>query len=1237
MQAENPGRVADLLTKLRLFITLAAFLLLSSQMSALALDYSPNRLIVKLNNPSAKLNDYRTSSLGVSKIIPLFEKPQNSLSGKHFSSPVYLFVFADESSRKNAENLLASDPAVEYVERDYLAQLFDDDPLFHDQWGLRNTGQDYFGIKRNPGTENDSLVIKHGIAGADIQRPPIPNTATEHHRTLIAIIDTGVDYFHPDLQDNIWINSGEIPSNGVDDDHNGYVDDYHGYDFSGDEVSNVDVGGDPNPIDTIGHGTHVAGIAAAVSGNGIGVEGVAESASVMCVKIFPNAYTSIMAKAIIYAVENGAQVVNASWGTPYFSSLLNEVVDFADSSGVLLVAASGNSGDNSRFYPAAITRIITVGASNSDDQVTTFSTYGSWVDLVAPGLDILSLRAAGTDLYAEGGEPNVRIIEDNYYLADGTSMAAPHVAGAAAYILSVTPGLTLDSLKNLILATTDDFVDPYGDGRSLPGKDIYSGAGRLNLGRAVSLASGDYVEIEQPATNVYVSGMVEIIGSAVSVTGGDYLLEAKPASTGEWLTIATGTADRMRTSLAEWDSSPYDGKTALRLSLAGQLAYKSTIRLVNNVHVELLSPLDGDTVESAADIIGSASLPDFDNWDLSYYPDSSPTQRNPIASSTELVFRDLLAEWKVGPIRPGSGVIRLTVNAAGTSYTAEAPIIIRSTLSAGYPVNPGSRPSLNAALGNLDFDPYPDIVSGAASYLIVNHFYEQEIDSLKPGFGSSYLSSVALYDLDGDGVDEIVAVSDSGVVVVNYSGEMLPGWPKRITTGTLYFELPTPLVVDIDGDSTMEILMVNQQGDIFCWHADGSSCFGTTGGLFASLETGGLNRTFGGSGVPYLFAYDFNNDGYKDVGVVYILTGGQGGLFLLSGRNAQPLYPEKGALVRPLENFFGGLMADFDNDGVPEIAMIHWYGQNQALMGVTVCEADGSILPGWPRLFPDKSQWFSTYPAAADLDGDSIPELIATFSAIDGGQVYVWHGDGRPLSETEFGPRDGFLAGVTSSLSGPIVVDVDADGAPEIVARGGALLFGAFEQVHAFEVDGSPVRGWPVYTYANPSTVTFSPFTPLAGDFDLDGKLELLMGSSDARIYSWDLPTLDEKGAILWGKFLYDNENSGILPFKRATTQPQPPVTVPESYSLSQNFPNPFNGSTTVEVELKESGVTRLEIFNILGQKVAVLNDRPLAAGKYRFRWDAHDRHGHELASGLYFYRLRVNQITETRKMLYLK
>jgi len=151
-------------------------------------------------------------------------------------------------------------------------------------------------------------------------------------RPLVGIIDTGVDTDHPDLEANIWINTGEDLNgngqieaeeiNGKDDDHNGFVDDFYGWDFSGDEYTLLFTGAgenDPDDNDSIfgvgGHGTHCAGIAAAVSGNGIGIEGIAKDVEVICLKIFPNGYASVIAPAIAYAVDNGAEVINASWGS----------------------------------------------------------------------------------------------------------------------------------------------------------------------------------------------------------------------------------------------------------------------------------------------------------------------------------------------------------------------------------------------------------------------------------------------------------------------------------------------------------------------------------------------------------------------------------------------------------------------------------------------------------------------------------------------------------------------------------------------------------------------------------------------------------------------------------------------------------------------------------------------------------------------------------------------------------
>ncbi len=1218
------------------FLVSVGLLLVATGLLATDTKFHPHHLIVKFKQQPKSLTSYTASGAnGIRDIIPLFEFVQKTRIKNSSLSSVYLFIFTDAEKRLLAENSLANDVDIEYVEPDYKVELFND-PLLSHQWALANTGQEYYGIDRIEGSYNDTLMLKRGVPGADINWPDSAVAATDRHQVVLAIIDTGIDYLHPDLAANIWTNDNEIPDNGLDDDFNGLIDDYYGYDFSGDESGVVEFIGDSDPRDQVGHGTHVAGIAAAVAGNGIGVAGVARNVRVMGIKMFPNAFASVVSPAIVYAVENGAAVINASWGTPYYSSIIKDAVKYADSAGVLVVAAAGNSGESSVFYPAKIEEIITVGASNSADLVTGFSTYGDWIDLVAPGQDILSLRAAGTDLYESIDEPGSRIIDSIYYLADGTSMSAPHVCGAAAFILSLSAGLSTDSLKKLLTGTADDLVDPYGDGDELPGWDIYSGYGRLNLGRAVSLLSGDYAEIEQPRFGSIESGLITFVGSAVSQSGEVYRLEVRPASLGEWITIANSTANIIRQPLAEWNSSDYDGRTEVRLSIGLEITYHSEIRLVNNNHVEIIYPQAGDTVFSAASIIGSASAPGFAGYKLSYYTDAAPAVKNLIETSTKLVYREIIADWQVGPIRPGTGTLRLSVTINGQVFEDEVHIVTSSLIATGYPIDYGSRPNLSSTVGNVDYDPYPEIVTGSYDQITVNHYHEGTIDVLTPDFGTSFYSAIALFDLNDDGRDEIIAVTDQGVIVLTGAGDMLPGWPKSVSTGHMYNSLPTPLVTDLDGDGDAEILFVNQGGEIYCWHHNGASYFNTTGGFFGTLYQGGRYRTFGGHYVPYLFAYDFDGDGYQDVGVLFSSYGTRGGIYLLSGKNGQALYKDKGIKVQPRESIFGGLLADFDGDDVPEIAFTYWYGGADFLMGVTICEADGTPLPGWPKHFEQKTQWLSPYPAAADLDADSLPELICVFSAMDGAEVYVWHGDGTPFLESDFGANDGLLAAVPTSLASPLVVDVDDDRQLEIVSRGGALFWGKHERVFAWELDGSLCHGWPLYTYANPATVTYAPFTPLVGDFDLDDRLEMMIGSSDAKVYCWELPTKVNENSTPWGQFLHDSQHTGTLPIIPRTDKPQPPP-LPEVFALRQNYPNPFNGSTIITIDLKSTGRLTLEVFNILGERVMVLYDREIDAGTHPFRWDGRNDTGDQVASGVYLYRMKTGNLSETRKMLYLK
>ena len=1200
---------------------------------AVAGGYHPTRLIVRLESSASQSAINKISSAVIAaKFSPLFKVNSNALARSGFGESVYVAEFADSNTRADAEKFLASQPDVVYVERDVLMELFSD-PLYTYQWGMQNDGQEYPGIIRVPGTGNDSLKMQSGVAGADVNRNAALERPTDRGRVRVAIIDTGVDYEHPDLAANVWHNVSEAGGRlGFDDDFNGYVDDLYGYDFSGDDATGFAISPDSDPMDTIGHGTHCAGIVGAVTGNGIGIEGVAPHVEIMCLKIFPNALASASAEAIVYAVENGAKVINASWGSPYFSTILTEAVKYAVDNGVLFVAAAGNSGSSTPFYPARLDEALTVGATNSKDEVTNFSTFGNWLDVCAPGQDILSLRAQNTDLYAEGGEPLLRIIENDYYLADGTSMAAPHVAGCAALILSVSPGLAVDSLRNLIINTTDRVADPNG---VMPTSySQYGGWGRVNVGRAAGVLQDEYAEIEEPHANAIVAGMVRFSGSAFSSTSQGFSLEVKPGSTEEWQTIGSGSAAIVRGQLIVWDSSPYDGETQLRLTVGEDVAYTTAIRLVNSTKVEILQPLENDTVFSAVDVIGSASLPQFSHYELAYYSDVEPKQKFLIKRSSELLFRKELAGWTVGQIVPGSGTLQLDVYSDTGMVTVKRRVFIKSALAEGYPRDPGLRPHYCSATGDIDGDGRNEIVTGSRNGIIVSEFVGNTSRLISMPWATSCESAPALHDFDGDGDDDIACVTDSGVAVIDSDGDFLPGWPKLVNTGNQYNAYPTPLVSDIDGDSLMEIMFINAAGEIYCWHADGSSYFRTQGGLFARTGTNGRPRTFGGSQVAFLFAYDFNEDGFQDIGTLYTAVRGQGGMFMYSGKDGSPLFPRLGDLVLSCDDMFGGVMADFDDDGEPEIAFAYWYSANLA-MAVRIVEADGTDLPGWPKLFPEKIQFLTPFQAVGDLDNDSLPELVCVFSALDGGEVYVWNGDGTPFLASEFGRKDGFFAGTTSSLSNPLIVDVDDDGELEIISRGGALFLGKPERLLAWNLDASPVVGWPIYTYADPGDVTYATHTPVTGDFDNDGLIEMFMGSSDARLYMWNLPTPTTAEAIAWGSFMHDKRNTGSLAIVARPSPPAPPL--PTSFRLAQNYPNPFNQATVIEFDLTNKSQVTIEVINVLGQTVTTITGTELEAGTHRVVWEGKDDRGNDLASGVYFYRLRMNNFTETRRMVMLK
>ncbi|MCC7300799.1 MAG: S8 family serine peptidase, partial [Verrucomicrobia bacterium] len=283
---------------------------------------------------------------------------------------------------------------------------------------------------------------------------------------IVAVIDTGISLTHPDLSSNIWKNVAELNGTaGVDDDGNGFVDDTTGWDF---------VNNDKNPDDDNSHGTHCAGTIGAVGNNSVGVVGVCWKVRLMALKAGDSdglLAISDTAEAVRYAADNGAKIISASYGGSGSSDTARDAISYANGKGVLFIAAAGNNGldnDSTPHYPSSydLPNVVSVAASDQSDLLASFSNYGKTsVDLAAPGVSIYST-----------------VPGDSYEAMQGTSMATPHVAGAAALLLSAKPGLTHLQLKQALLNT----VDPVS---SLAAKTV--SGGRLNVKKMIALQDTD--------------------------------------------------------------------------------------------------------------------------------------------------------------------------------------------------------------------------------------------------------------------------------------------------------------------------------------------------------------------------------------------------------------------------------------------------------------------------------------------------------------------------------------------------------------------------------------------------------------------------------------------------------------------------------------------------------------------------------------------------------------------------
>ncbi|MCL1124547.1 S8 family serine peptidase [Shewanella surugensis] len=391
---------------------------------------------------------------------------------------------------KKAIKMISQHPAVKYAEPNYVIKALGapDDPSFISLWGMHNTGQD------------------GGTADADIDAVEAWDISTGDSNIVIGVIDTGVDYNHEDLQANIWTNPNEIAGNGIDDDGNGVIDDIHGF-------SAVNNNGDP--MDGNGHGTHVSGTIGAKGNNGVGVAGVNWDVTIVGCQFLDASGSGSTEGAIAcidymtdLKINHGVDIkaTNNSWGGGGFSQALKDSIDAAGDAGILFFAAAGNSAvdnDVNPHYPSSYDSeaLMSIASTDRNDNMSSFSQWGlTSVDMGAPGSSILSTTPS-----------------NGYSTYSGTSMATPHMAGAAGLVWSVNPDLSPVEMKQLLMESGDTNADLIG--KTVAGT-------RLNVANALEMADPD------PSFKFSASPMTQTI-EAGSSTSYDYTVGSIAGWNGE--------------------------------------------------------------------------------------------------------------------------------------------------------------------------------------------------------------------------------------------------------------------------------------------------------------------------------------------------------------------------------------------------------------------------------------------------------------------------------------------------------------------------------------------------------------------------------------------------------------------------------------------------------------------------------------------------------------------------------
>jgi len=938
----------------------------------------------------------------------------------------------------------------------------------------------------------------------------------------IAILDTGVDYTHPDLGGCFGSGCKVIG----------------GYDI---------YNNDSNPMDDNGHGTHVASTAA---GNGV-LKGVAPDALIYSYKVCSR-IGSCPESDIIAGIERAmdpnqdgnyddhVDIISISLGGPGTPDDPDALaVDSAFDVGIFVSISAGNSGPRSQTIgcPACARKSTAVAAwcksedigvdPRCNEEIASFSSRGPVVweggsldkpDISAPGVNICA--AQWSDAWS-----TYECIDSEHTSISGTSMAAPHVSGVAALVKQAHPDWDNQQIKDSIMQTATNL-----------GLNIHTqGAGLIDALNSV-LRSNTFPKASIDLFGK-IRGNVEVIGTASGVNFTDYILEYSDRDQIDWITIYNSSEEVVHDILGQWDTSILlDDLYALRLRVSNSFnETNQKIRLleVDNVYFAEPEKYSWVAKDSLVNITGTVQGADFKKYIIEYNSGKNPTSwiTDSIIledSGLQQKFDQTLGMWNTSVINStGFYTLRLTAEFDdGRIISEQRTVYIDIQQRKGFPKKAGYDIRSSSVPVDLDNDGKKEILQGSSDGYV---YAFREDGTSQPGWPvyigpEPILSTPAVADLDNDGFMEVVVASKNyyNLYAFNHDGTPLSGWPVYAFA---YFS-GSPAIEDIDGDSDLEIVAGTVGATMYAWHHDGKAVSGWPKSVYNIEET------------PTLA--DLDGDGDKEI-IIAI----KGTLYVWNHDGSNfPNFPVKMGEIP--YSYTSPAVADIDNDGDLEII-------TDTVIKLFAYHHNGTIVSGWPfRVLGT----IRSSPAVGNIDLD--PELEIVIGAQS--KVYTLNHDGTLLSGW---PRT--VEGnspVNTRVSSPAIVDIDNDLEKEIIIGAGLSNYNGPTYIYAFNPDGSQNVGWPKQLPYLDEGINVIYASPAIDDLDNDGKLELIQGYVDGKLYVWNLDSDYNNESIDWNQFHHDIANTGL--YKEGYFQNPPVIQL-------NPIPQYINNNYTISAEVSDS------------------------------------------------------------------